>query len=117
VAGTLEQIGEIYDNIQKTKGGHVFDFEIAVRGDVAHTLEWMKSHGKLVQFIEVPAAADLRSLAAIARQHNAMLSFSGATDAELEQIGNATGGRFHCRMHGDEEAIRLAASSLLGKNI
>jgi hypothetical protein len=117
VTGTLEQIGEIYDSIQKTKGGHVFDFEIAARGDVAHTLEWMKSHGKLVQVIQVPAAADLRSLAAIARQFNAILSFCGATDAELEHIGIATGGRFHYRMHGDEEAIRLAASRLLGKSV
>jgi hypothetical protein len=117
VAGTLEQIGEIYDSIQKTKGGHVFDFEIATAGDVTRALDWMKSRGKLVQFIQVPFGADLRSLAAIARQYNAMLSFRGATEVELEQIGNATGGRFHYRMQGDEEAIRLAASCLLGKSV
>jgi hypothetical protein len=46
-----------------------------------------------------------------------MLSFSGATEAQLERIGIATGGRFHYRMRGDEEAIRLAASCLLGKSI
>jgi hypothetical protein len=115
VAGTLEQLDHIYDRVREAKGAHVFDFEIAAPGDVASTLEWMKARGKPVQFVVVsPERCDL---AAVARQHNAMLSFSDATEAQLEQIGIATGGRFHYRMHGDEEAIRLAASCLLGKSV
>jgi hypothetical protein len=113
--GTLEQLEEIYDRIHAAKSGHVFDFEIAAPGDMATTLEWMKSRGKPVQFAVVNP--DRCDLAAVARQYNAMLSFSGATGAQLERIGIATGGRFHYRMEGDEEAIRLAASCLLGKSI
>ena len=115
VAGTLEQLDQAYDRVREAKGAHVFDFEIAAPGDIAHTLEWMKSRGKPVQFVVV--SPDRCDLAAVARQHNAMLSFSDATEAQLEHIGMATGGRFHYRMHGDEEAIRLAASSLLGKSV
>jgi hypothetical protein len=115
VTGTVEQSDEIYDRIRAAKGGHVFDFEIAVPGDIAHALEWMKSRGKPVQFVIV--SPDRCELAAVARQHNAMLSFTNATETQLEQIGIATGGRFHYRMQGDEEAIRLAASCLLGKNV
>jgi len=115
VTGTLEQLEEIYERLHIAKGGHVFDFEIAAPGDVATTLEWMKSRGKPVQFVVVNP--DLCELAAVARQYNAMLSFSGATEAQLERIGIATGGRFHYRMLGGEEAIRLAASCLLGKSI
>jgi hypothetical protein len=114
VEGSLEQLEEIYDRIRAAKAGHVFDFEIATTGDIASALDWMKSRGKPVQFIKVNPNSDLRELAAIARQHNAMLSF---TEGEPEQIGIATAGRFHYRMKGDEEAIRLAASSLLGKTI
>jgi hypothetical protein len=115
VAGTLEQLEQTYDRVREAKGAHVFDFEIAASGDVAHTLELMKARGKPVQFVVV--SPDRCDLAAVARQHNAMLSFTGATDGQLEQIGLATGGRFHYRMRGDEEAIRLAASSLLGKSV
>ena len=115
VTGTLEQLEEIYGRIHAAKAGHVFDFEIAAPGDIAHALEWMKSRGTLVQFVIVNP--DLCDLAAVARQYNAMLSFSGATAAQLERICIATGGRFHYRMQGDEEAIRLAASWLLGKSI
>ncbi len=115
-AGTLEQLEEIYNRISAVKAGHVFDFEIAAPGDVAHALEWMKSRGKPAQFVVVPPDAG-PDLAAVARQHNAMLSFTAATEAQLEQIGIATGGRFHYRMAGDEEAIRLAASCLLGKSV
>ena len=75
----------------------------------------MKARGKPVQFVVV--SPDRCDLAAVARQHNAMLSFTDASEAQLEQIGIATGGRFHYRMRGDEEAIRLAASSLLGKSV
>jgi hypothetical protein len=114
VEGSLEQLADIYDRIQAAKAGHVFDFEIATSGDVATALEWMKSRGKPVQFIRVNAASGLRELAAIARQYNAILSFA---ESPPEQIGIATSGRFHYRMKGDEEAIRLAASSLLGKTI
>jgi hypothetical protein len=115
VAGTVEQLDETYDRIREAKAGHVFDFEIAAPGDIAHTLEWMKSRGKPVQFVIV--TPDLSDLAAVARQYNVMLSFSDATEAQLARIGIATGGRFHYRMRGDEEAVRLAASCLLGKNI
>lgn len=114
VEGSLEQLGEIYDRISAAKGGHVFDFEIST-GNIPHALEWMKSRGKPVQFVKANSNSDLRELAAVARQYNAILSFTG--DAPLEQIGLATAGRFHYRMRGDEEAIRLAASSLLGKTI
>ena len=115
VEGSLEQLDAIYDSIRASKSGHVFDFEIATPGDAATALEWMKSRGKPVQFIRVDPDSDLKQLAAVARQFNAILSFAG--DAPLEQIGIATAGRFHYRMPGDEEAIRLAASSLLGKTI
>jgi hypothetical protein len=115
VEGSLEQLDAIYDSIRASKSGHVFDFEIATPGDTATALEWMKSRGKPVQFIRVNSDSDLKQLAAVARQFNAILSFAG--DAPLEQIGIATAGRFHYRMPGDEEAIRLAASSLLGKTI
>ena len=77
----------------------------------------MKSRGRLVQFMVAKPDEDLRSLAAAARQFNTMLSFSDATEAELERIGTETGGRFHYRMNGDEEAVRLAASCLLGKSV
>jgi hypothetical protein len=117
VAGTLEQLAEIYDGIKEAKAGHVFDFEIAAVGDIASSLEWLKTRGKPAQFVTVSPKGDLRPLAAVARQFNAMLSFSDATEAELEQIGTATGGRFHYRMQGGEEAIRLAASWLLGKSV
>jgi hypothetical protein len=112
--GTLDEMGEIYDRIQAAKGGHVFDFEIATQGDVASALDWMKARGKPVQFIRVRSDGEVRELAAIARQHNAILSFS---EGDPEQIGIATAGRFHYRMKGDEEAIRAAASGLLGKII
>ncbi len=115
VEGSLEQLEEIYDRIRAAKAGHVFDFEIATTGDAATTLDWMKSRGKPVQFIKANLHADLKEQAAVARQYNAILSFTG--DAPLEQIGIATAGRFHYRMTGDEEAIRIAASSLLGKPI
>ncbi|HTB16173.1 MAG TPA: hypothetical protein VK752_31615 [Bryobacteraceae bacterium] len=114
VEGPIEQLEEIYDRIRAVKSGHVFDFEISTPGDISTALEWMKSRGKPVQFIRVPSASNLREQAAIARQFNAILSF---TEGDLEQIGIATAGRFHYRMQGDEEAIRLAASSLLGKTI
>jgi hypothetical protein len=114
VDGTIEQLEEIYDRIRASKAGHVFDFEIATPGDVRTALDWMKSRGKPVQFVRVNPGSDLRDLAAIARQDNAILSFTGG---EPEQIGVATAGRFHYRMKGDEEAIRLTASSLLGKTI
>jgi hypothetical protein len=114
VEGTSEQLEEIYDRIRAAKAGHVFDFEIST-SHIPHPLDWMKSRGKPVQFIKVNADEDLKPLAALARQYNAILSFTG--DAPLEQIGLATAGRFHYRMKGDEEAIRLAASSLLGKTI
>jgi hypothetical protein len=114
VEGSLEQLADIYDRVRDAKAGHVFDFEIATSGDVATALEWMKSRGKPVQFIRVNPDSDLRELAAIARQHNAILSFN---EGQPEQIGIATAGRFHYRMKGEEEAIRLAASSLLGKTI
>ena len=117
VTGTLEQLDQIYDRIRAAKGGHVFDFEIAAPGDVATTLEWMKSRGKPVQFVVVSPDSDLRELPAIARQHNAILSFTSATEAQLEQIGIATGGRFHYALQGDEQAIRLSASCLLGKSV
>jgi hypothetical protein len=113
VQGSLEDLEQIYERIRAAKTGRVFDFEIAVAGDVAHALDWMKSSGKPVQFIRVNPDSDLRGLAAIARQHNAILSF---TAGDPEQIGIAASGRFHYRMKGDEEAIRLTASSLLGKN-
>ena len=77
-------------------------------------VDWMKARGKPVQFVRVGADGDVRARAAIARQHNAILSFS---EGDPEQIGIATGGRFHYRMKGDEDAIRLAASGLLGKSI
>jgi hypothetical protein len=115
VAGSLKQLEELYGRVRAAKAGHVFDFEIAAQGDMATTLEWMKSRGKPVQFAVVNP--DRCDLAAVARQYNAMLSFSGATGAQLERIGIATGGRFHYRIEGDEEAIRLAASCLLGKSI
>jgi hypothetical protein len=114
VEGSLEQLADIYDRVRDAKAGHVFDFEIATSGDVATALEWMKSRGKPVQFIRVNPDSGLRELAAIARQHNAILSFN---EGQPEQIGIATAGRFHYRMKGEEEAIRLAASSLLGKTI
>ncbi len=114
VEGSVEQLAEIYDRIQAMKAGHVFDFEIATAGDVATALDWMKSRGKPVQFIRINVNSGLRELAAIARQYNAILSF---TEIPPEEIGIATSGRFHYRMKGDEEAIRLAASSLLGKSI
>jgi hypothetical protein len=114
VQGSLEQLEQIYDRIHAAKAGHVFDFEIATSGEAAAALDWMKSRGKPVQFIRVKAGADLRELAAIARQYNAILSF---TEGQPEQIGAATAGRFHYRITGDEETIRLAASSLLGKTI
>jgi hypothetical protein len=117
VAGSLEQLEQIYERIRAAKAGHVFDFEIATPGDAASALDWMKSRGKPVQFIKASPAADVRELSGVARQYNAILSFDGATEAELEQIGIATAGRFHYRMNGDEEAIRLAASCLLGKSI
>jgi len=101
VEGNPEQLDEIYDQIRALKGGHVFDFEIAGAGDAAHTLEWMKARGKPVQFIVVSSDAG-PELAAVARQHNAILSFWNATEAQLERIGIATGGRFHYRMQGDE---------------
>jgi hypothetical protein len=116
VEGSLEQIEEIYDRIRTMKSGHVFDFEIAT-DDASHLLDSMKSTGRPVQFVKVNPDADIRALAEVARQHNAILSFSDATKAQLEQIGIATGGRFHYRMRGDEKAIRLAASCLLGRNI
>jgi len=114
VEGTLEQLEEIYDRIRAAKAGHVFDFEIATTGDISTALEWMKSRGKPVQFIKVNPSGDLRELAAVVRQFNAILSF---TEGAPEQIGAATAGRFHYRMKGDEEAVRLAASSLLGKTV
>jgi hypothetical protein len=117
VAGSLEHLCETYDRIRAAKAAHVFDFEIETPGEVSHALDWMKSHGKPVQFIVVNPGADLRASADTARHFNAMLSFPSATEPQLEQIGIATGGRFHYRMKGDEEAIRLAASSLLGKSI
>jgi hypothetical protein len=114
IDGTLEQLEEIYDRIRDAKGGHVFDFEIATSAGVSTALEWMKSRGKPVQLVRASPGPDLRDLAALARQYNAILSFA---EGEPEQIGAATGGRFHYRMKGDEEAIRLAASHLLGKTI
>ena len=73
---------------------------------------------------EAAALADLvysqlegQPLTAVARRHNAMLSFANAGAAQMELIGIATGGRFHYRMQGGEEAIRLAASCLLGKTV
>lgn len=114
VDGSLDQLEQIYDRIYAAKAGHVFDFEISTAGDIATALDWMRSRGKPVQFIQANPKADLREQAAVARQHNAILSF---TSGEPEQIGIATAGRFHYRMTGDEEAIRLAASSLLGKTI
>jgi hypothetical protein len=113
----LEQLSETYDRVRAAKAAHVFDFEIATSGEISHAMDWMKSRGKPVQFIVVYADADIRALADLARHYNAILSFTSATEAQLEQIGIATGGRFHYRMKGDEEAIRLAASSLLGKSI
>ncbi len=112
VEGSIEQIAEVYDRIRAGKAGRVFDFEIGTPGDIRMALDWMKSRGKPVQFIRVQPDSELHSLAAVARQYNAMLSF---TEGAPEQIGAATGGRFHYRMKGDEEAIRLAASGLLGK--
>jgi hypothetical protein len=114
VEGPIEQLEEIYDRIRAAKSGRVFDFEISTPGDIATALEWMKSRGKPMQFIRVNPNSDLCALAPIARQYNAILSF---TEGDLEQIGIATAGRFHYRMQGDEEAIRSAASSLLGKTI
>jgi hypothetical protein len=117
IGGTLEQLEQTYDRIRAAKAGHVFDFQIFSHGDVATALNWMKSRAKPVQFIRVNPGPDLRELAVAARQYNAILSFTSATEAQMEQIGIATGGRFHYRMHGDEEAVRLAASILLGKTI
>jgi len=117
VEGTLEQLAQTYDRICASKAGRVFDFEIAAPGDVATALEWLKSRGKPVQFVRVSPGADLRELAATARQYNAILSFTNASESQMEHIGIATAGRFHYRMKGDEEAIRLAASSLLGKSV
>jgi hypothetical protein len=114
VEGPLDQLEEIYDRIRAAKAGRVFDFEIATSGEVRTALDWMKSRGKPVQFIKANPGSDLREQAPVARQYNAILSF---TEGDLEQIGIATAGRFHYRMKGDEEAIRLAASSLLGKTI
>jgi len=116
-AGSLEQLDEIYDRIRASKAGRVFDFEIAAPGDPATALDWMKARGKPVQFIKVRPDSDLRELATVARQHNAILSFTNATEAQLEQIGIATAGRFHYQMKGDEQAIRLAVSYLLGKAV
>ena len=115
VDGTLEQMADAYDRIQCVRAGRVFDFEIAVREDAAEALEWMRSRGKLVQFIRVGAEAS--ALAGVARQFNAILSFEGATGTQLEQIGIATGGRFHYKMRGGEEDVRLAASCLLGRSV
>ena len=114
VEGSLVQLEEIYDRIHASKSGHVFDFEIATTGDIATALEWMKSRGKPVQFMKVNINSALREQASVARQYNAILSF---TEGQPEQIGIATAGRFHYRMKGDEEAIRTAASALLGKTI
>lgn len=114
VEGSLEQLEEIYNRISAGKSGHVFDFEIATAADPATALEHLKSRGKPVQFMKANPNSDLKQLAAIARQHNAILSF---TEGDVEQIGLATAGRFHYRTQGDEEAIRLAASTLLGKTI
>jgi hypothetical protein len=116
-AGPVEQLAETYDGIRAMKAGHVFDFEISTADPVPQVLDWMKSHGRPVQFVTVNPDFDVRALAEVARQYNAILSFGGATDAQLEQIGIATGGRFHYRMRGDEDAIRLAASCLLGKSL
>jgi hypothetical protein len=117
VTGSLEQIGEKYDRIRTAKAGHVFDFEIAASDDVATALEWMKAHGRPVQFVVVSPESDVRALAAVARQFNAILSFARASEKQLEEIGVATAGRFHYRMSGDEDAIRMAASHLIGKSI
>jgi hypothetical protein len=112
--GTLEELEEIYKRIRVGKAGREFDFEINTPGEIAVALEWMKSRGMPVQFVRANPEADLAMLATIARGHDAILSF---TSGSPEQIGIATAGRFHYRMHGDEEAIRLAASGLLGKTI
>lgn len=117
VTGSLTEIEERYDRIRDRKQGHVFDLEIATDGDPATALERMKMQAKPVQFIVVPPDADLLPLTVVARQNNAMLSFSNASEAQLEEIGFATGGRFHYRMQGDEAAIRTAASCLLGKSV
>jgi hypothetical protein len=117
VGGTLEQLGQTYDSIRAAKAGHVFDFEILTSGDAATALEWMKSRSKPVQFIQALPGEELAAVAAVARQHNAILSFTSATETQMEHIGLATAGRFHYQMHGDEETIRLAASSLLGRSI
>lgn len=114
VEGSLEELEQIYDRIRTMKVGQAFDFELATTGDVATTLEWMKSRGKPVQFIKVNPKSDLRDLAAVARRYNAILSFTGGVP---DPIGIAEAGRFHYRMKGDGEAIRLAASSLLGKSV
>jgi hypothetical protein len=117
VAGSMEEIEASYDRIRAAKAGRVFDFEIGWPGDPATVLEKLKSSGRPAQFIKTAPDAELRERASVARQYNAILSFEGATEAQLEQIGLATAGRFHYRMTGDEEAIRLAASALLGKSL
>lgn len=111
---TLERIGGTDDRVQG-------DLEIVMENTtvaaVSQTLDWMKSHGKPVQFVAVNLDSDIRALAEAVRRHNAILSFAGASEAQLEQIGIATAGRFHYRMQGDEEAVRRAASCLLGKTV
>jgi hypothetical protein len=115
IGGTLEQLEQTYERIRAAKAGRVFDFEIDATPDIAQTLDRMKSRGQPVQFIKANLSFDLREQATVARRYNAILSFTG--NVQLEQVGTATAGRFHYRMRGDEEAIRLAACSLLGKVI
>jgi hypothetical protein len=114
-SGSVEQLAATYDRIRAMKAGRVFDFEIATP-DI-NALDWMRSHGRPVQFINVSPDADLRALSENARQHNAILSFAHASESQLEQIALSTAGRFLYRTRADEPSIRAASSTLLGKTI
>ena len=74
-------------------------------GQLESGLKRMKEGGRPVQFVAVPAAGDLKALAAIARQYGATLSVSGG---DPEAIGKATGGRVNYRVASAEEIVPVA---------
>jgi len=132
---TLPAVVELHDHITKLKAGQdswkQFDFELSLAGsetpataeELRFCLDWLKTRGRPPQLVEPNLGRDrhrLAELGEVARHFNAILSVRARGDeqeAELEEIGRATGGRFNYKVSGRNADLRWIASCLLGTSI
>jgi len=130
----LEAAAEAYEAVRKARAasrfGRAFDFELVPggaidTGQLTALLESWRGRGYPLQAISVPLAAweQAAPLAAAARQHQAVLSFTigpGTPDETLDALAHATLGRLQARIEfapGDTREHVLERTTAIARRL